>query len=354
MCRLEFQGGIRVRDGVIHRAISFAYKASVFLLVTSLLTPVSAGAWGRLGHDTIALVAESHLDPMAAKSVAQLLGGSSLRQVASWADAARSSTEWKHTSGYHFTTTRDDFHYYDEILLIPRAQWGKGDAIRLLVKAEDVLRDPQQSDLNKSLALKFLVHMLGDLHQPLHTGRSEDSGGNAIPVTWFGIPSNLHNVWDTRMSVSFLALHGDIFDSKDDAANYVTLLPKPTEQQLAKWQSDYFLEWHEESVRIRLGAYGDRILSNEEYLKRKHAQVNLRILQAGVRLAAILNSVFTGAPDYQKPAMQLRQELANVFGPQFNDLISLRPASKRATFGPDDPNVNWGVDWGVDHDCDSH
>jgi hypothetical protein len=350
MCRLEFQGGIRVRDSVIHRAMSCAYKTVVFVLVTSLLSPGSANAWGRLGHDAIALVAESHLQTMAAKSVAQLLGGSSLRDVAMWADSIRSSPEWSHTSGYHFTTTRDDFHYYDEIILIPRAQWGRGDVIRLLVKAEDILRDPQQSNTQKSLALKFLVHMLGDLHQPLHTGRPEDYGGNRIPVVWFGIQSNLHNVWDTRIPVSFLALHSGSFPTKDDAANYVTLLPKPTEQQLAKWQSDYYVEWHEESVRIRSGAYDDRILSNEEYLKRKHTQVNLRILQAGVRLAAILNSIFSGTPDYQKPGSQLRQELRNIFGPQFNDLISLRPASRRVTFGSADLNI----DWDTEHDCDSH
>jgi len=152
---------------------------------------------------------------------------------------------------------------------------------------EAVLRDPEAARGDRVEALRFLVHFVGDVHQPLHVGRREDLGGNRVLVLWFDEPANLHSVWDSRMieseELSFTELAG--------------FIDHPTPEEVAAWQATGYPDWIAESFALREEVYdlGDRRLGYR-YGYEKLPIVRKRLLQAGVRLAGLLESIFAPAP----------------------------------------------------------
>ena len=133
------------------------------------------------------------------------------------------------------------------------------------------------------MALKFLVHLVGDIHQPLHVGRREDRGGNLIQVQWFGEPSNLHKVWDEQL----------IEAEKLSFSEFAAFLTPPTAAEVEAWQ---------QATDPRLGTRGHAsaapgvchwrwTVGLRLYLKQMPT-VKARLLRAGVRLAGLLNTIF--------------------------------------------------------------
>ena len=105
-----------------------------------------------------------------------------------------------------------------------------------------VLRDPQASRESKQEALRFLVHFVGDIHQPLHVGRRADRGGNSIPVTLFGQETNLHSVWDT----------GLVDSEKLSFSEFAAFIDHPTLQELQTWQAG---RWQEQTMRLLVAQF---------------------------------------------------------------------------------------------------
>lgn len=160
------------------------------LLCLLVLFPSLAFPWGRYGHEVSAHIAEHELTPTSRSAIQGLLGDQSLAEVANWADEVR--PDRAETAPLHYINgpvealepQPDDYeleagNVYSAIL---------GYARRL---ADDNLSKSQRAE-----ALKFLVHFIGDLHQPLHCGFAEDRGGNDIPAVHDGEPINLHHYWD--------------------------------------------------------------------------------------------------------------------------------------------------------------
>ncbi|HUP42959.1 MAG TPA: S1/P1 nuclease, partial [Thermoanaerobaculia bacterium] len=141
-------------------------------------------------------------------------------------------------------------------------------------------------------ALRFLVHFVGDVHQPLHVGRRADRGGNEILVLWFGEPTNLHSVWDGRM----------IESEELSFTELARFIDHPTPEELAAWRAGGYREWIAESFALRPEVYdlGDRRLGYG-YAYEKLPIVRRRLLQAGVRLAGLLETIFAPADSPPSP-----------------------------------------------------
>ena len=152
-------------------------KSCLLLLLT--LPSHYAFAWGATGHRSIGLIAQQHMTPAALKRAEQILEGHNLAYVSTWADEIRSDPKkYGDTFNWHFTTWQDEVELHNANLE------NKSTGFLLSkVNQQSVVRNPAKSTLaEKAIALRFLVHLIGDLHQPLHVGGSNDQGGNACKV----------------------------------------------------------------------------------------------------------------------------------------------------------------------------
>lgn len=243
------------------------------LVFASALASAPAFGWGQTGHRVVGRVAEGQISPAAAAAVAELLGPDSLAEVSTWSDDIRSDPAWKFAEPFHYVSIEDG-QTYEQATKNPA-----GDILTALPRFEAILADRNAPALERRQALAWLVHLVGDLHQPLHVGRAADLGGNTVLVLWFNEPSNLHTVWDeslidrTRLSFSELA----------------AFLDPPSTETLAEWRRGNYLDWANESIALRAGVYemGDRKLSYR-YVFDHLPTVKKRLQQAGFRLAMVL------------------------------------------------------------------
>ncbi len=258
----------------------FAEKAAWTALL--LLTPATAHGWGYVGHRVVAQIAANHLSEDAERAVAELLGTENLPRVAIWADQIRSDPTWKHAGVWHYISVEDGE-------VVPGAERNPdGDVLAAMDRCVAVLRNPEADRADRVEALKFLVHFVGDVHQPLHVGRRGDRGGNSVKVQWYGEPGNLHSVWDS----------GLIESQKLSYSEFAEHLDHPTAAQIAAWQGAGRQRWAEESKALRPRVYdiGDGDLGYV-YTYVNLPLVEQRLLQAGVRLAGLLNEIFIPPPE---------------------------------------------------------
>ena len=165
--------------------------ARVPVIILLLAATPSLFGWGREGHRLIASIANQHLNAKARAEVARLLGSESLESIASWADEVR--PQRRETSTWH---------YINIPVAAPRGDWKQycpatGCVVGIIPQMQAKLRDRSLPDAERADALKFLVHFVGDMHQPLHAGDKGDRGGNDVQAVFFDRPTNLHSVWDT-------------------------------------------------------------------------------------------------------------------------------------------------------------
>jgi hypothetical protein len=261
--------------------------ALTLLLILSTAPPV--WAWGGLGHRLTARIAERYLNPKAKNAVAALLEpGESLADASTWADdhqrAIRGSAPW------HYVDVPLDQDRYDARFSGEDPK--KGCIVEKIREFRTILKDPGRSVEERRFALRFLVHLLGDLHQPLHVGDNHDRGGNDTQVRFFDRGSNMHKVWDSdliehagREEDFWLA---DLFNEMD------------SERNRAGAQRGTVEEWATESLLAARVAYlvpgtktqikpGERL--GDEYQEANLLVVKWRLYEAGVRLAMVLNEI---------------------------------------------------------------
>jgi hypothetical protein len=241
-----------------------------------ILLAIPALAWGPVGHRAVGRIAERHLSPETARQVAALLGPDRLAYVGTWADDIRSDPAWAKAESWHWVTIQLGQTYAES------KKNPAGDVLEAIARFERTLADPAAPRLERQQALKWLVHLVGDVHQPLHVGRGDDRGGNEVVVLWFGEPSNLHSVWDSGL-IGRSELSSIELAEKADAA---------TPEEVKAWRASSPLEWAAESSALLDKVYvlGDRRLSFR-YLYEHWPTVEKRIAQAGVRLAGLLDRV---------------------------------------------------------------
>ena len=242
-----------------------------------------AAAWGQTGHRVTAAIAQAHLGPAARAEIADVLGSETLVEASTWPDFMRSDPRpfWKVSSPpWHYVTVPDG-KTYAEVGPPP-----EGDAVTALAKFTEILRDPKTSRADKALALKFTVHIIGDLHQPFHAGNGLDRGATQVKVKFFGRATHLHRVWDN-----------DIIDAQKFSYSELTqiLMNKITDDDIQKWQTAEPLVWIGENVALRLGLYPDGNSLKYAYVFQHRDTIFRRLSQAGIRMAYYLNALYDDA-----------------------------------------------------------
>ena len=255
------------------------------LVATSMMVGPARG-WGRLGHRVAAKIAEARLTPAARAAVASLLEpGESLADVSTWADEVR--RDIPESGPWHYINIPITEPKYDA-KFVPK----EGCVVTKIDDFRKILADPNAPKAERQKALKFLVHFVQDMHQPVHVGHRDDRGGNQLQVQFFGEGSNLHSVWDS----------GLLNKANHTEAQWVDLLSKEITPELTdSWSKGDPTDWATESLKIAGGAYLDRpsnlALKKGAKLGQPYEDANLplaerRLEQAGVRLAWILNAIF--------------------------------------------------------------
>jgi S1/P1 Nuclease len=298
------------------------------LLCGSSLYSQKAFSWGALGHRATGHIAEAMLTPQAKQGVSALLQGQRLADATTWADAMRGNPQYKHAAKYHYESMPNGVRFLDYLKAQPPETRALGSLIEAILAAEKTLLQRQASLADKAIALRFLVHFIGDLHQPLHTGRPEDRGGNDINVKWFNVQMNLHSVWDTGM---ILTAYADVFSKQspqaDQSLAYAQLIAKKMQGKVPPPNSSGQSEaWLYESLQLRPNAYDPQVNSNQlAYQNKNISIIDQRIYFASYRIAEVLNRTFANMPMPQPEALFL-QKVEAILG----DLLALITLGPRA------------------------
>lgn len=241
-------------------------------------------AWGTLGHRIIGQIAESYLTPKASLAVKKILGTETLAKASTWADFVKSDSSFSYLNSWHYMNFKAGLSESDmkEYLATDTATGAYTKVNFLLAQ----LKNKQLDKEKKKLYLRLLIHIVGDIHQPLHTGGEDDFGGNRINVQWFNKPANLHTVWDEKM----------IDRQNMDYIEYSKSINHTTAQQLLKWQHEPISNWLFQSYQLANQLYKEIKQPNEklsyDYNKSHIEAANLQLLKGGVRLAGLLNQIF--------------------------------------------------------------
>lgn len=296
-----------------------AFTASI--LCVSLLGSSTAWAWGREGHRIVALIAADRLTPAARAQVADLLGGDAhgeMEAVATWADEIRE--ERPQTGPWHYVDIELSAKGYDAA----RDCAGGNCIVAQILKDERLVADRQLAKPARAEALRFLIHFLGDLHQPLHCADHHDRGGNSVQVKLGDEETNLHSVWDTAI-VSGL---GD-----DPATVSRELDAQITPREADAWSGGGPVAWANESFAIAkkdiygplrgIGGEANTIQLPDDYVLRERPVVAEQLEKAGVRLAMVLNHSLAAPPSAAARQLQVR------FALRFNPGLISPPGAPR-------------------------
>ncbi|ASZ10154.1 S1/P1 nuclease [Chitinophaga pendula] len=260
----------------------------IYSLVIGLLLPLlplAGYGWGPTGHRVVAEIAYQHLTPKARKQIDAIIGRQPLAMIANWPDFIKSDTTHKYdgTSRWHYV----DFPAacsrvaFDSLLKSYQHE-------NLYTQSQAMMQQLKQAKLTHEqqlFSLSFLVHLIGDMHMPLHVGRDEDQGGNKIKVYWFDKPSNLHRVWDEDL-IDFQQL---------SYTEYSKALDVVSPEEVKALQKGSMQDWMFESHELAEVIYSKT--KPEDKLSYRYnywflGDLNKQLLKGGLRLAALLNETF--------------------------------------------------------------
>ena len=254
-----------------------------FSLVLLAALPLRLWAWGVEGHRAVGSIAEHHLTAKARREIAALLGTQTLTLVSTQPDEMLALAEYKPTAPWHYINTPPGLAH-DQYVAAIKAQ-PEANAYNVLLQKIKEMKDKSKTREQRAEALIFVVHIIGDVHQPLHTGRLEDRGGNSIKLTYRGKETNLHSFWDSGL----LDYQGLTYTEL--SAQY-SLVPTPL---IKAWQAAAPAEWLFESYTLATQLYTEAEQNPTPDFRYypAHAEiVKRRIQQAGIRLAGVLNEAF--------------------------------------------------------------
>jgi hypothetical protein len=249
----------------------------IILFVVGIGLSLESAAWGVTGHRVTGYIAQRHLSAKAKKKIKELFGQESLALASTWMDEIRSDSTFNYTADWHWVTVETG-QTYDQSKKNPN-----GDVIMTLERLIAELKTHKLDKKKELEYVKMIIHLVGDIHQPLHVGCCDDQGGNKVKVKWFRNDSNLHSVWDSNM----------IDDTKLSYTELADALGTPEKATIAQWQNQSVRDWATESMGYRKQVYaiGDGSLSYK-YSYKNIDTVKYRLLQAGIRLAGVLNQIY--------------------------------------------------------------
>ncbi len=257
-------------------------KLGLALVFLSYL-PLNASAWGMTGHRVVGEVASSYLSSKARKAVKKILGNETMAMASNWPDFIKSDTSFNYMGAWHYVNLPAGLDQQGVYQFLNQEK-----APNVYTQVNEmitVLKNKQSTPDQQKQALKVLIHLVGDLHQPMHTARKEDLGGNKVYLTWFGQRSNLHKVWDEAI-IDYQQL---------SYSEYAIAINHPTKEQLNAWNS----------ATLQNDIYGSYTVVNKIYAGVKPDEklgyrynfdyidtVNAQLLKGGVRLAKMINDIY--------------------------------------------------------------
>jgi hypothetical protein len=243
-------------------------------------------AFGSNGHLIVGYVADEYLCAGTRREIKPLMGGYSLGDIGTWADQIRSDPDWKQARPWHY------LNIGDRQSIANRRRPAQGDVLTALDKFQRQLQDESLDAQTRAEALRFVVHFVADVHQPLHVGRSQDQGGNRIDVRVGDDSTNLHVLWD-----SYLILQEGL-----EPLAYAQQIGPLADGKVETWQASTPLDWAVESQELaaQIYAYGQprehgSLQFSSSYVSASQDIVKLRLVKAGVRLAGLLNAIHCDA-----------------------------------------------------------
>ena len=252
-------------------------KISILFLLVPMLT--FSNFWGKTGHRVTGDIAQNHLSGKAKRALNDLLEGHSLAFVSNYADEIKADRKYSKYSAWHYVNYPLGMRYVDA----EKSEFG--DIITAIEECKKVIQDETKSREDRVFHLKMLIHLIGDLHQPMHASRAEDKGGNDIQVQWFGEGSNLHRVWDKNMIVSYGMTYTELASE----------LNQVSRKERKKIQEGTIYDWVDESHEICAMLYDSAEMGEKlgyRYTYDYNDILFQQLQRGGLRLAKVLNDLF--------------------------------------------------------------
>ncbi|MEO9803699.1 MAG: S1/P1 nuclease [Reichenbachiella sp.] len=253
-------------------------KKALALLCLTIFTYGTALSWGKTGHRVIGQIAYNHLTAKAKKNIQAVLGTEHLGMIGNYMDFIRADSTNDYMTPWHYCTIPDGMTY--EEAGIPE----ESDAVQSINRIMEELKSKRFTYDAEIENLKYLIHLVADIHQPLHVGNGEDMGGNDVKVNFMWQNSNLHRVWDSGM----------IDHQQLSYTEYVAWIDHASDADIKQWQSEGLMVWIDEALSYRKSVYNipENGKLRYDYNYAHLATLNERLLKAGIRLAGILNEIY--------------------------------------------------------------
>ena len=254
-------------------------KRFIITLIAICATLTSFG-WGQKGHDVVAYIAECNLSPRAYKRVVAALEGHSPVYYANWLDGASHTPEYAYTKTWHYANVDEGNTFTTQ----PRNE--KGDVVQAVTEIVEKLKSGNLSTQEENINLRMLIHLVGDMHCPMHAGRLSDRGGNSVKVKYFGKSKNLHSVWDSELIESAHRWGYTEWQREID------LVSKAEKREIVKGSpTDWFVQTHATAVEVYKHTPNGASLSYD-YVTLFTPTLEEQLLRGGLRLAHLLNEIY--------------------------------------------------------------
>lgn len=251
------------------------------IIVIALLSYLPSFGWGQKGHDVVAYIAECNLTPEVYQKVVKKLGGHSLVYHANWLDNASYSDQYRYTKTWHYANV-DEGYTYDTM---PKNE--KGDVVTAINGIIAEMKSGKLSAEQENVRLRMLIHLVGDIHCPMHAGHLSDRGGNGVMVKFFNKDTKLHSLWDTALVE---AAHKWSYTEWEQQLNRYCAAERKAE--LSKGTAT---DWLNESHAIATEIYKatpEKSKVSYDYIAYYAPVIEKRLLSGGLRLARILNELY--------------------------------------------------------------
>ncbi len=251
---------------------------SIFTVFIANATTEPTPIWGQTGHRVVGAIAEKHLDKSTKQHLDELLDYQTLAMASTFSDEIKYDDQYDKFKPWHYVNMPLDGTYETS------EKNPEGDMVTGIAYCKQVITDKNSSKEDKAFYLKFLIHLIGDMHQPMHLGLLEDRGGNDFDVQWFYRDTNLHKVWDSQMLDGYNMSYSEYVDN----AYYLS------KKEIKAIEKGDVLDWISETHKLTVDIYnyteeGENLRSEYSFKYLKIARLQMQ--KAGIRLAKVLNEI---------------------------------------------------------------
>ena len=244
-------------------------------------------AWGLLGHRIVGEIADSYLTTKTRAEIKKILGDETIAMSANWADFIKSDSNYRYLGPWHYIDFEKGLSY-DQLKDFLKTDTAVDAYTKLNFLVAQLKNKKNKLDIEtKKMYLRLLIHIAGDIHQPLHTIATA-RGGNDIKLNWLSDPTNLHSVWDSYL-IDFQQL---------SYTEYAHAINHTTTAQRKQWQSEPMSKWlwdsytYANQITDQAQSFTPTTRLGYQYNFQYLTIVNQQLLKGGVHLAKILNDIF--------------------------------------------------------------